>query len=30
MKKINEYSRDGWVVVTFTDTFVRTNRRGLL
>ena len=30
MKLINKYSTKGWVVVSVTDTYVRTNRRGLL
>lgn len=30
MKIINEYSINGWVVVSVTDSFVRTNQRSLL
>ncbi|MEG4350722.1 hypothetical protein QUA74_13340 [Microcoleus sp. LAD1_D3] len=30
MKIINEYSIKGWVVVSVTDSFVRTNRRNVL
>jgi hypothetical protein len=30
MKLINEYSIKGWIVVSVTDSFVRTNKRNLL